>query len=132
MKKYQTILIIVFSILILLKISLNAFLDRGFDFNGVAVLVLLILVTLYKRPITWLLGMYIFLYALYTFFFWLPIASAPSKIQLTSDLNYLLFGSSVGHNGKLISMILFFAPFLFYLFSIIYFLTKPVRKCYFG
>jgi hypothetical protein len=132
MKKYQTILTIVFSILILLKLSLVVFIDRRFDFNGVAVLVLLIVVSVYKKPIAWLLGMYIFLYAIYAFFFWLPIVSAPSKIQLTSDLNYLLFGSYVGHNGKFGSIILFFAPFLFYLFSIFYFLTRPIRKSYFG
>jgi hypothetical protein len=131
MKKYQTILTIVFSLLILLKLSLAIFLDKIFDFNGVAVLVLLIVVTVYKKPIAWLLGMLIFLYAFYAFFFWLPIASAPSKIQLTSDLNYLLFGSYIGHNGKFGSLILFFAPFLFYLFSIFYFLTNPIRKSYF-
>ena len=132
MKKYQTILTIVFSILILLKLFLVVFQDRRFDFNGVAVLVLLIVVTVYKKPIAWLLGMYIVLYAMYAFFFWLPIACAPSKIQLTSDLNYLLFDSYVGHNGKFGSIILFFAPFLFYLFSIFYFLTRPIRKSYFG
>lgn len=126
--KIKITILLFFLLFILLKAYLMIFQQRSLDFKGVLFLILLIIIFVYNRPITWLIGIAIFAYALYYFFFIAPTASATSMIEFTNPLIILLFGD---HTGQKLRHMLKLFPYFFFGICLILFTTKPIRQLYF-
>ena len=127
MKLVKGILIALFVFLILFNIVLTIIAGATFHKMSIAVLLTLIMIFIYKKRISWMIAVCLFIYGIFYFLFISTYKSAPGALEFTSTLNTFLFG---GYTGNPLRYVIYLFPFLFYAVSLIVFLTKPVRKQY--
>jgi hypothetical protein len=90
-----------------------------------------IFITYYQKKISWLLAMILFVYGLYYYFFKRIWVAYPGAFEFTQPLNELMYGDKHGYTtGHLFQRYLTLFPLLFYVVTIITFLTTPIRKLY--
>jgi hypothetical protein len=127
MKIVKGILIALFISLILFNILLTIFAGATLHKMNIAVLLILILIFIYRKKATWIAGVCLFTSGVLYFIFISAYKSEPGALEFTSTLNTFLFG---GYTGNPIRYLIYLFPFVFYLTSLIAFLTNPVRKYY--
>ena len=90
-----------------------------------------IFITFYQTNVTWLLAITLFVYGIYYYFFKRIWIAYPGAFEFTLALKELMYGDKHGYTtGHPFQRYLTLFPLLFYVVSIITFLTKPVRKLY--
>jgi hypothetical protein len=94
---------------------------------SIVILSTLILVFIFKKRISWIIAIGLFTYGVYYFLFISIHKSEPGALEFTSALNTFIFG---GYTGNPLRHVIRLIPFLFYVISLMAFLTKPVRKYY--
>jgi hypothetical protein len=129
MKAIRLILIVGFIFLIILEIYLAASNHglRSLGIGRILILLLLITIMIYRNRISWLLGITLFSYSIYYFFFKAVYASSPSAIEFTTALNRVFFGN---YTGNILWHYITLFPFAFYFIALIIFLLKPTRIYY--
>ncbi len=129
MKAVRVILVVFFSLFIFLEVFLmvsKGSIEQGM-IKRILILCFLILMFTYNHKAFWFLGVSLFSYAMYYFFFRAVYASGSSDIEFTYSLNRILFGNHTGNRAR--TYINLF-PFIFYLLALIVFLIKPTRLYY--
>jgi hypothetical protein len=129
MKVIRLGLIVLFISLIILEICLSVCHHQlvSSGVRRILILSLLITIIIYRTRISWLLGIFLFSYSIYYFFFMAVYASVPSAIEFTYSLNRILFGN---YTGNRVRAYIDLFPFIFYLLALIVFLLKPTRIYY--
>jgi len=130
MKLVKVPLVVFFLFLLLVKLYFKMQDDYHAQpfFYGTVLLTSFIAIFLYPSKATWCTGMALFSYGLYYYFSRAVLVAEPGVMDFTYPLRWLLFtdsSQSVGYR------ILNLFPFVFYVASIIVFLTKPLRRLYF-
>jgi hypothetical protein len=90
-----------------------------------------IFIAFFRTKTTWILAMALFMYGVYYYFFRRIWSAYPGAFEFTLPLNELMYRDKHGYTtGHLFQRYLTLFPLLFYVISIITFLTTPVRKLY--
>lgn len=116
-----------FSFIIIVKFYLTCFKNVPLDKTSVVVLICLILITLFRTKVSWVLGIGISLFGIYTLTFISLKVAEPTTMEFTSSLSYLIFGT---HTGSWLRGLINVIPDFFYVFTILFFLSKRGRLEY--
>ena len=116
-----------FSFIIIVKFYLTCFKNVPLDKTSVVVLICLILITLFRTKVSWVLGIGISLFGIYTLTFISLKVAEPTAMEFTSSLSYLIFGTRTGSSLRYLIDIV---PDFFYVFTILFFLSKRGRLEY--
>lgn len=116
-----------FPFIIIVKFYLTCFKNVPLDKTSVGVLICLILITLFRTKVSWVLGIGISLFGIYTLTFISLKVAEPTAMEFTSSLSYLIFGT---HTGSSLRYLIDIVPDFFYVFTILFFLSKRGRLEY--
>lgn len=116
-------LILLFTSLILIRVYVRITQQAPFGINAVLFLFILITIFWYKNKFTWTLGIILWGYGIYHYFFIEIFAAEPTIMQFTNPLNKLL-------DGSLWLQLIHIIPFSLYILGFVFFPTKYFRKIY--
>ena len=124
----QWLLPLCFLCLLCLKVCLKIVYDISIDKRGVLVLLLLCLVFAYEKRTTWIMGMLLFAYGVYSMLSGVTHAIPETTMQFTLPIEQVL--SEADRMNDIIIRILRLIPTLFYAGSFFLFLAKSTRSQY--
>jgi hypothetical protein len=119
--------LVFFSFIIIVKFYLTCFKNVPLDKTSVGVLICLIFITLFRTKVSWVLGIGISLFGVYTLIFIRIKVAEPTAMEFTSSLNYLIFGTN---SGSLLSSLIDIVPDYFYVLTVLFLLSKRGRLEY--
>lgn len=127
MKKVIYILALIIVLVICFEILQMIITNKYYHINELFLLATLLISIFYRTRVTWLLVLVICLLGAFNLMFIQPKYSSPTIFNFTYTVYRLLMTE---FNHMSIVRVLKIFPILFYLFTAIVFLTKPIRNKY--
>lgn len=128
-KVCKYILPIFFLILLCLRIYSNIAFDISLAKREIFVMLLLCIIFFYNNRVTWILGISLFAYGIYSIYVDSYVARTSTTMLFTVAIDYA-FPNLCSKNGIVERYRTFIIPSLFYIIAFISFLMKPVRRYY--